>query len=183
MWPELSTPFCSVSISIFLRSHVGMPQVTALGILLELVVSLHFYWAWHWSVLLSSLSKLNFIWNVLWALLFVLIRRYFTIDALALYLSVLPVYILMSLALVCFASASLQVSFSYGKFCSVSIQILLQYLLWWLCGLRRHHWLHAVSHHCLGSNHSLGMWESCHWLGARRWLSLGTAVFSTTSTG
>ena len=94
------------SKSIFLQSHAGMPQVTALGILLELVVSLHFYSAWHWSVLLLSLSKLHFIWNVLWAFLFVLIRRYFTSDALALYLSVLPVYILMSLALVCFASAS-----------------------------------------------------------------------------
>ena len=35
-------------------------------------------------------------------------------------------------------------------------------LLWRPCGLRRRHWLHAVSHLCLGSNPSLGMWESCH---------------------
>ena len=31
----------------------------------------------------------------------------------------------------------------------------------------------------LGSNPGLGMWESCQWLGARRWFSLGTLVSST----
>ena len=53
-------------------------------------------------------------------------------------------------------------------------------LLWRPCGLRRCHWLHAVSHHCLGLNPSLGMWESCQWLGARQWFSPGIPVSSTT---
>ena len=47
------------------------------------------------------------------------------------------------------------------------------------CGLSRRHWLHAVSHHCLGSNPGLGMWERCQWLGVRRWFSPGPPVSST----
>ena len=38
----------------------------------------------------------------------------------------------------------------------------------------------AVSHHYLGSNHGRGKWESCQWLGVRRWFKTGTVVSSTT---
>ena len=37
-------------------------------------------------------------------------------------------------------------------------------LSWWPCGLRRCHWLLAVSHHCSGSNPTWCMWESDRWL-------------------
>ena len=39
------------------------------------------------------------------------------------------------------------------------------------CGLRHCHWLLAVSHHYLGSYPSRCMWESCQWLGVKRWFS------------
>ena len=45
------------------------------------------------------------------------------------------------------------------------------------CGLRRRHWLQAVSHLCLGSNPGLGMWESCQWHGVRRWFFAGYSGF------
>ena len=48
---------------------------------------------------------------------------------------------------------------------------------WRPCGLRRRHWLYAVSHHCLGSNPGLGMRESCQWLGVRRWFFAGYSGF------
>ena len=56
---------------------------------------------------------------------------------------------------------------------------LIQGLLLWQCGLRLRHWLHAVSHQCLGSNPSLDMWGICQWLGFRRNFSPGTPVSST----
>ena len=58
-------------------------------------------------------------------------------------------------------------------------EYLLKGLPWWPCGLRRCHWLLAVSHHCTSSNPIREMWASCQWLGVRRWFSLGTPVTST----
>ena len=46
--------------------------------------------------------------------------------------------------------------------------LLAQGLPWWPCGLRRCHWLLAVSHFCLGLNPTRDMWESCQWLGIRQ---------------
>ena len=43
----------------------------------------------------------------------------------------------------------------------------------WPWGLRHCHWLLAASLHFLGSNPCRGMWESCQWLGARRWFLRG----------
>ena len=56
-------------------------------------------------------------------------------------------------------------------FSAISPFILLVFVgpAWWPGGLNRGHWLLAFSHHHMGSDRGWGMWDSCQWVGVRRW--------------